>query len=283
MKNSKRQHILAKVESFPAIPGGAAKLLSLLRDPETPVSQVEAFLRHDPGLTANVLKLTNSAYFGFASKIGSVRQAVVMLGAKRLMRVVLASCSHSVMSRGVEGYELSPGALWRHAIAVSVAAEALVEEFNLPSADMIFTAALLHDVGKLALGEFVKDEMKEIDARAAEGMSFEAAEQSVLGTNHAEIGALILKHWSLPSDIVDAVQWHHEPEACGQPGLTVDVVHVADVLSLMIGMGVGREGLQYQPSAAAVAKLGLKPLQLEAIASRTLQSVSELSEVFGSH
>ena len=281
MKNTKIQHIMTAVESFPGVPGAAVKLLSLLDKPDTTASQIEEILRYDPGLTANVLKLTNSAYLGLPSRIGSLRQAVVMLGSKKLIQLVLASCVRAVMDKSVEGYDLPPGALWRHSIAVSVAAETLVTELNLPAADVIFTAALLHDIGKLALGGFVKGDLKKIEDSTSQDTPFEVAEQVVLGTNHAEVGALILKRWSLPQDIVKAVQWHHAPEDCGETNSLIDIVHVADVLSLMIGFGVGREGLRYLPSIAATKRLGLKPSQLEKVASQTLQRTNELSAVFG--
>lgn len=274
---------MATVKSFPGMPSAAAKLLSLLDKPDTSISQIEETLRFDPGLTANVLKLTNSAYFGLPSKIGSVRQAVILLGSKKLIQLVMASCAQAVMEKAVEGYDLRPGDLWRHSIAVSVAAETLVKELNIPAADLIFTAALLHDVGKLALGEFVKDDLKKIEAAASGGTPFEVAEQSVLGTNHAEVGALILKNWSFPQDIVSAVQWHHAPDAGAETSSLIDIVHVANVLSLMIGIGVGREGLRYQPSINATKRLGLKPFQLENVASQTLQWVNELSDVLGSN
>ena len=200
------------------------------------------------------------------------------------MQLVLASCVHAVMDKPVPGYDLPPGELWRHSIAVSVAAEGLVKELKIPGADVTFTAALIHDVGKLALGGFVKDELEKIEEAASRGISFEAAEQCVLGTNHAEVGGLILKNWAFPPEIFRAVQWHHTPDVDGEEtNSLIDIVHVADVLSLMIGIGVGREGLHYQPSNAATDRLGLKPFQLEKIASQTLQWISELSDIFGSN
>ncbi len=279
IEKNKTDQILARVKSFPGLPGAAVKLLALLRDPHTNVAQVEAILRNDPSLTANVLKLTNSAYFGLPSKIASVRQAVLLLGSKKLIQLVLASCVQTVMNRAVEGYDLPAGELWRHSIAVSVTAEALAGELKIPMTDVVFTTALLHDVGKLALGAFVRDDLEKIEDSASGSIPFEAAEQSVLGTNHAEIGALILKNWSFPPDVVSAVQWHHDPEAGGATDNLTDIVHVADVLSLMIGIGVGREGLQYQASAAATKRLGIKPFHLEKVSCQTLQWVNGLADV----
>jgi putative nucleotidyltransferase with HDIG domain len=161
-----------------------------------------------------------------------------------------------------------------------VAAEGLSRELKLKGTEDIFTAALVHDVGKLILGQFIQEDLAAIDAAAGSDVSFEVAEKQVLGTDHAEIGARILSHWSLPDDLVHAVRWHHDPDAAEEQNRTTDIVHVANVLCLMMGIGVGREGLQYEPSPAVTRRLGLKPFHLEHVASQTLQWAEELSDVF---
>jgi putative nucleotidyltransferase with HDIG domain len=275
------KNISSILKSFPSMPGAAVKLLALIDDPDINVSQIENILRQDVGQTANLLKLANSAYFGIPSKVGSVRQAVLLLGLRRLIQMVIASCVSGILGKPVAGYDLPPGELWRHSIAVSVAAEGLVKELNVVAAEEIFTAALLHDVGKLVLGDFVEDDFKKIEAALTGGIAFEAAENLVLGTNHAEIGARILNQWSLPPGIVNAVRWHHDPESAEKVDLMLDIVHVANVLCLMIGVGVGRDGLQHQPCAAVIERLGLESYHLEKVASQTLQWVGELTDVLG--
>ena len=99
MRETKLKEILANVDSFPAMPDAGTKLLVLLEEPDTAVSEIEEILRYDPGLTANVLKLANSAYFGIPSKIGSLKQAVILLGLKRLIQLVVASCVSAVIDR----------------------------------------------------------------------------------------------------------------------------------------------------------------------------------------
>lgn len=266
------------IHSFPSMPGAALKLLNLADAPSATIQQIEDALRQDPGLTANVLKLANSAYFGIPSKIGSVRQAVMLLGLNRLVQMVVAICASAIIDRGVPGYDLPAGELWRHSLAVSAAAKGLSVELKLPAADEIFTAGLLHDVGKLILGQFVQEDYPEIQRALAQGLTFEAAEAAVLGIDHAEIGARVLAQWSLPENIVHAVRWHHAPEKFGSFDIMLDVVHVANVLCLMIGIGVGREGLLHEPSPVVTRRLGLEPLHLEKVASQTLQWVSELSQ-----
>ena len=277
------KHITSLLKSFPSMPGAAVRLLALIDDPEISVAQIEKILRQDAGLTANLLKLANSAYFGIPSKVGSVRQAVLLLGLKRLIQMVIASCVGAIMDKPVPGYDLPPGELWRHSLAVTVAAEGLVNELKIEAAEEIFTAALLHDVGKLVLGEFVADDFNKIENILSRGVPFETAENMVLGTNHADIGAHILDRWSLPPSIVNAVRWHHDPESAEQTDMMLDIVHVANVLCLMIGIGVGRDGLQHQPSGAVIERLGLAPNHLERVASETMQWMEELSEVIDNY
>lgn len=273
-----KSKIMQDIKSFPSMPGTAIKLLSMIEDPNTDVGKIEEVLRFDPGLTANILKLTNSAYFGLPCTVGSVRQAIVLLGLKRLTQLILASCVNAILDKPVPGYDLPIGEMWRHSIAVSIAAEDLVRELKLPESPEIFTAALLHDLGKIVLGGYVKDELNAIEEIISEEVSFIQAERMILGTDHAEIGSIILTSWSFPQDVVDAVRWHHNPDEVEKKSVLIDVVHLANVLCLMIGIGVGREGLLYIPSPEVTKRLKIKTTHLEAVASRTLEWVNDFIE-----
>jgi len=278
MKQGRKREIISKMKSFPSMSGIAARVLKLLDDPDSSASQVEQLLKQDPSLTANLLKLTNSAYFGIPSKVGSVRHAVAMLGWKRLSKLVMAACVSAITDRQIPGYDLPPGVLWQHSVAVSVTAEGLMRELKIAESDEIFTAALLHDLGKLISGGFVEKELEEIEKVAARGIPFQMAEQEVLGTDHAEIGALILESWSFPPKLISAVRWHHDPDSAPETSSMTDIVHVANVLCLMIGIGIGVEGLHYEPSVSATKRLGIKHTQLELIASQILERAKELAD-----
>jgi putative nucleotidyltransferase with HDIG domain len=269
--------ILDDVKSFPSMPAAALKLLTLLKDENTSNAQIEQILRYEPGLTANILKLTNSAFFGLPTKIGSVRQAILMIGWKKLTQIVLTSCVSAIIDKPVQGYDLSAGDLWRHSVAVSVASETLAKELKLPVSEEVFTAALLHDVGKMVLGRYVKEDIAVIDGEDMQDVPFEQVERSMFGIDHAEIGANILRRWSFPPAMISAVRWHHEPDSAPRPSPMIDVVHVADVLCLMSGIGVGREGLQYRPSPTACERIGLTEEHLERVVSQTLQWANDLA------
>jgi putative nucleotidyltransferase with HDIG domain len=278
--NQKLKRIMLKVEAFPGMPATAAKLLPLLDNPDSTPSEVENIVKYDPGLTANILKLTNSAYFGIPTKVSSIKQAVILLGWKRLMQVVTTICMSPLMKKAVPGYDLRSGELWRHSIAVSVAAELLVKALKIPDADEVFTAGLLHDVGKLILGGFVKQDLEQIQAMVTKGISFDVAESMVLGTNHAEIGGQILHKWSFPAELVNAVQWHHDPESCENTCTLSDIVHVANKVGLMTGIVKTEEGIDIEPFGPVADRLGLKANHIEAIVQQTAEEVKKLSVIW---
>ncbi len=279
MENQEKiKRIMTQVRAFPGMPATAAKLLRLLEDSDSSASQIEEVLRYDPGLTANILKLTNSAYFGIPSRVSSIRQAVVLLGWKRLLQLVMTMCMSTVMKKPVPGYDLPGGELWRHSIAVSVAAETVVKALKIPEAEEVFTAALLHDVGKLVLGGFVSEDLQQIEKMVQKGIAFEVAEFIVLGIDHAEIGARILKKWAFPEDLVNAVNWHHNPETCDQQCTLSDIVHIANILGLMVGFGKVHDGLAVEPAAEVTDRLGLRPAHLEALAEQTREGVDKLTD-----
>ena len=278
MKKQELHKIMSQVDNFPVMPSAAGKLMKLLDDPGATPAQIEEVLRYDPGLTANILRLVNSAYIGLPAKVGSVRQGIALIGMARLKKLAMATFVTSMLKKDIPGYDLPAGELWRHSIAVSVTAESLQKELQMPDNPEIFTAALLHDVGKLVLGHFVKDDLAKIEAEADKGIPFDQAERNILGTDHAEVGAMILNNWSFPKQVVTAVKWHHDPENAPGAPLILDLVHVANMLCMMIGIGVGREGLQHQPSPVSAKRLGLRPGHLEMVASKTLEWVRELSD-----
>ena len=279
MDEEKLSHIMTQVKSFPGMPATAARLMPLLQNPDASASKIEDILKYDPGLTANILKLTNSAYFGLPSRVSSVRQAIMLLGWKRLLQLVMTMCMSALMKKPVPGYDLPRGALWRHSVAVSVAADLLVKSLSISDADEVFTAALLHDIGKLVLGDYVQEDLEKIEGMVRKGISFEVAEYVVLGTNHAAIGARILQNWSLPRELVNAVSWHHDPESCDHYCLLSDVVHVANIVGRRVGFGKGRNGQVLEPSLEVAERLGINQNHIDTLAEQTLQEVGRLTEI----
>jgi len=280
MRHPKLNKIASEIRTFPCMPATGAKMLKMLEDPDTGVDEIEDVLRHDPGLTGNVLKLANSAYFGIPAKISSVRQAILLLGLKKLIQLVIASCVSAVMDKPVPGYDMPPGDLWRHSIAVSIAAEALVKDKKNIGSEDIFTPALLHDIGKLILGHFIKDEVEDIEKIASEGVPYVVAENMVLGTDHSQVGAQVLTHWSFPRDVIEAVRWHHDPDYPDKATAPVDVVYLANFLCQANDRAGGPAD---DLSPAVIERLGVDVGQFDTIAGNVARWVDELAEALTFH
>ena len=279
MHEERIRRIMSHVKSFPGMPVTASRLLPLLRDTDSSTSEIEDILKYDPGLTANILKLANSAYFGLSSPVSSVRQASLLLGHKRLLQLVMTMCMSTLMNKPVPGYDLPQGEFWRHSVAVSVAAELLIRFLSIDDADQVFTAALLHDIGKFVLGNCVQEDLNKIEEMVGKGLSFEVAEYIVLGMNHAHVGARILKNWSLPQKLVSAVSWHHDPEKCEHDCVFSDVVHVANMVAHRAGFGKGRDGRSVELSFEVIERLDINEGQLQHLAEQTEKEIGKLTEM----
>ena len=157
----------------------------------------------------------------------------------------------------------------------------LSTSLGVAAPNYVFTAGLLHDVGKIVLGTFVEVDPAPILGLAFDqGLSFEEAEREVLGIDHAEVGAALLEHWGLPGPIAEAVRCHHHPAKVNGDPLVADLVHVADVLALMAGLGTGSDGLHYRPAAESLERLEVTNLVAETATCRMLGRLEELRGLF---
>ena len=276
--NDLPDEIMAKVTSFPSMPRSGIKLRALLAKEDVSADEIEEILRHDPGLATNVLRLANSAYFGLRKKVGTLKHAVMLLGVKRFAQIAVSASMSKSMDKAVEGYDLSPGELWLHSIAVSNTAEALAIERKLAETDDVFTPALLHDMGKLILGQFVKKEWQNIKRITAQGMPLDLAEHMVLGTDHAEIGAMILARWSFPDDIVNAVRWHHTPERINNATTKSDIVYLSNIMCQPDVTGDSGDGQLISPSSIVLNRLDIKLEEYETLAGKTQDWMNKLSD-----
>ncbi len=274
---SRRDEILNKVSAIPALPASATQAIRLIQSETTGLSDIMKAIEYDVSLTADVLRLANSAYFAGPRQISSLREAGVLLGAARILQLVLASAVFPVASRPIKGYDLPANDLLDHLLAVAIGAEELGKRLRVSVPHYTFTAGLLHDIGKIVLGTFLEVDGEAIRQVAfEEQISFEAAEDRVLGINHAEVGAALLESWQLPEGIVQVVRWHHSPELAGAEALTADLVHAADMLSIECGLGVGVDGLNYRIGPDVAERLRLKATLAEQVTAAMLTELQAI-------
>ncbi len=254
----------------------------MIRDPKVPSSRIAQAIEYDPSLTTNVLRLANSSFFGFHRSVSTVKDALFRLGTNQVFQLVVAATVGKMTQKPVNGYDLSGGDLWDHLVGTAIASVKLAQTLNLKIPSYTFTAALTHDVGKVVLGTFVEVNADSIRELAYdENLSFEQAERQILEIDHAEVGALLLEHWNLPDHLVDLVRWHHQPEDySGNHPAASNVVHVANVLCLMAGVGAGLDALSYRPSQHAMEQLGLEIMLLDDIVFNVLNELMQTRRMF---
>lgn len=269
-----RNRVIEAVESQPSMPAMYAKVLSALNNPDIDFCQIAEIIRFDPGITMNVLKAVNSVAFGTGNAIESLQQAAVRLGARRLVNIVMAQGIVSKMSVPIAGYGLEPQILLRHSISVALTAEAIAETLNAGNSDLLFTAGLLHDMGKVILGPFVEEHNARFETLLEEtDAPFDVLENEVLGITHAESGSLLMRRWGFPDLLVDVVRMHHDPPSAKKYEDQTLMVHLADTLVYGMGVGDGIDGFRYRVHDHAAELLGLKTHHLEKIAGTVLDQL----------
>lgn len=274
--------IVQRVRDLPAMPLVVTQVLRATRDPDSSVADVAQILGTDQGLTARVLRLANSALFGFPRRVATLTDAVVLLGFSTLRSLVLAGTAFGLLNRPVSGYSLDKGALWRHSMGAGVAARLVCQRQRLRRlTEEAFVAGVLHDMGKLVLDTYVREAFSQIIQRVEENCEpFMAAERAVLGYDHAQLGAMAAEAWALPADLCEAIRLHHEPLASSEPRL-FHVVHVADVIALSLGMGLGSDGLNYAVDSSALETLGLSGADVEELISQMPDALTDIDTFLG--
>ena len=257
------KEILAKVDRLPPLPAVVQQIMALLQDPDYSMDRLMNVARMDPGITAHVIQMCNSPFYGLRVKVSSLQQALVILGSRQLMEIVLSGQIVDRFRQGQRGYRLARGDLWRHAMATALLAQRLGERLGFAETPALFTAGLMHDVGKLILSEYVAQDFQRIEALVAEGVSFAQAERQVLGVDHALLGAAVARQWNFPEEIAAAIAFHHEPERSQKHRQLCHLVSLANLMCVTLGVGAGAEGLASTFSAQMLAEVGLKPRQLD--------------------
>ncbi|HEY8391713.1 MAG TPA: HDOD domain-containing protein [Capillibacterium sp.] len=227
-----------RMRELPTLPQIAQRVVSLINNPSSSASEVEQVIKHDQALTARVLKLVNSAYYGFPRQITTVGQGIVIMGYKALRELVLRISVAELfrMKNTHTGFDRT--ALWQHAVGTAAGAKILARQAGLPLEEEAFIAGLLHDLGILLLDLCLTTEFEELirltrDCR----LPLIRAEEKVLGFNHTLVGKMLAVKWNLPPLYVEVLQHHHQPAQTRNYWAATALVFLADNLAQEAGVG----------------------------------------------
>ena len=218
-----------RIRELPTLPAIVLKVNQMLQDVETTADELSRVIETDQAMTAKILKLVNSSFYGFKSTVSSISTAVIILGFNTVQHAVVSLSVMKSFALLKNLKRLNIQDFWNHSLAVAVISKYLADHSDKALSSDCFTAGLLHDIGKLILAEYFTEYFEKIWLTAVENaVSFVDAEKMEDAVNHAEIGAYLAEKWLLPQPLVDAIRHHHS--AFSDNHRAAAVISVADFL-----------------------------------------------------
>jgi len=212
------------------------ELSAAIEDLDSSIDDVSSVIRKDQGMVSRILRLANSAFYGLPSQVGTLGEAVQIIGLNEIKDLVLATAVISAFK--MPPHLVDVASFWKHSIACGLACSLLAEEQHDPQPERFFVAGLLHDIGRLMVFLKAPKEGIQILERADhEGMLASAMEREILGFDHAELGAELVSFWKLPHSLKEMVGSHHNPAKCTTVTADAFLVHYADFIASVIGYG----------------------------------------------
>jgi putative nucleotidyltransferase with HDIG domain len=220
--------IISAAEKLPPFPDIAGRIVSLVKA-MAPIKDIEELVGYDQAIAAKILRLANSSYYGRQCYVSSLKDAILMLGDKRLIQTVMAACATTYYMRGSSRDERE---LWEHSVTTALISEIAARRLNYSGIFTLYTAALLHDIGKTILDLYSKIYLQSSLREIGDENGTVRAERRALGIDHQELGGIIARRWKFPPDIAAAIEHHHNPEKAGRYEEITSLVYLADLVSV---------------------------------------------------
>lgn len=232
---------VSNISTIPTLPSVIERISTLLKNPQTSAEEIGKAITTDQALASKVLKLVNSAFYGFPGKISTITHAVVILGFSTIKNIVLTASIIDTFKKsgtGLKGFNIEE--FWLHSIACGAAAKSLAKHIGVTNNESFFIGGLIHDIGKIILCQYLPDQFNQIinNVEKKNILIFES-EKELFATTHQEIGGYLVKTWNLPPNLQQAVYHHHYPVKEHDHYTITAVVHCADILIRALGYGNG--------------------------------------------
>jgi HD-like signal output (HDOD) protein len=273
-------HLIQGIPSLGSYAQVMAEMESVLNEPRSTLADLGNVIEKDPDLTARLLKLGNSSFFGFHNRLETVAEAVSVIGIQQVQDLLLVSSVVELFD-GIGSDLADMESFWKHSLACGIGARCLAIARQMPKAEKFFVAGLLHDLGRLVLFSRAPDQVVEIfRLYQSRRMLLREAEVCVLGFDHAVIGETLMRSWQYPANLVSAVACHHHPMSAGVYQLESSIVHLADYL--VHAMQMGRSGERFVPplNQKAWERVGLATSILESVIRSIDEQIETVQQAF---
>lgn len=262
---------ISKAKSLPPAPKVLPKLMEMLQKTEVDAANVVHLITFDPGLTAKILQVCNSAAYAGTQAVVDVHEALMRLGFGEVYKIVAQVVSQQALGASQAGYGLGKGELWEHCAMTAVASQIIAEDRGLDP-NLAFTAGLLHDIGKIVLANALEGSYAQLIAETEKNQhSLVEAEKAVLGVDHAEVGGRMLQQWQFPEALVEAVTWHHDPAKSAKHAQLASCVYLANMIAALTGHSYGFQPFAMYGRADALQILNVQGDALPLYMIRTVE------------
>lgn len=255
--------ILSEIKGLEPLPQVALRVLEIGAQDEVVPQDLIAVIETDAAMTAKVLKLSNSAYYGFRREIGSIAEAGNLLGVSALVNLVLTGCAGRHFKKHGGTNAAVTQRMWEESVSNALAASLFARLSGTVDRNRAYTAGLLQNIGRLVLERHMVREEHLIESAVARGRSRIEAERDVLGLDHAEVGARLCERWNFPAVLVDTVRFHHEPERATCDPLLTCFVHLGEEVTLRSARESDPAVREYALAGTALARAGYEDNALE--------------------
>jgi len=261
---------LSNVKPIPQI---ALKLMRMIQDSNYNMGDLGEEIKQDQIISARVIRLCNSAFFNQNSNIDSIDRALVILGEKRLLQLVVSASMEGFFSSESGGYSVCKGGLFNHAVGTALIGAKLTSFIKDISADLAYTAGLLHDIGKIALDQYMDTAYPLFYRRTQHNNeNLINVEREVFGLSHTEAGSKLAEEWELPERLVEVIKCHHRPENAVIDSELTHLIYVADLIMSRFAVGQELERLNTDSLNDRLDKIGIKPEHF----SDVIENVSDI-------
>ncbi len=281
MKLSHPQDLIsANDESIFSLPKIYFELQEALKDPDKTFQELGEIIAFDPALSARLLKIVNSPFYGFPSRIETISHAISIIGMHQLTDLALATMAIHQF-RGIPNNLFNMEKFWRHSIACGVAARSIADFRNEKNTERFYLAGILHDIGRLVIFKNEPAMARDTFYRSKERKeNIYLSEQKLMGFDHADVGRELLKTWQLPPRLVEAVGGHHQPQNVKTFPIDAAIIHTSDYIVHVLGMGSDAEFSEPQLFPKSWEIIGLSPDDFEFMKSKVQQQYEGIVSLF---
>ncbi|HVO66748.1 MAG TPA: HDOD domain-containing protein [Syntrophales bacterium] len=225
------RHRIANIGNLPTVPETLKRLSRIIEKPNVSLTEIAGFVQSDPALTFRILKMVNSAVYGFPGRIASVSHAIMLLGLNVVKGLLLGISVFELMQKAMVG-------LYEHSMGCAAASRIIAQRKGLREPEEAYVAGLIHDIGKVVMAlEFTKSYEAALACAEQENISIGKAEKQFFADNHAVLGGVLSEKWRFPKKLTEAIFYHHQPRSAESFPLETAIVHLADILTKARGLG----------------------------------------------